>query len=194
MTGLRWTEEQFAAWARSNAGTVTVPLPKAGEVVEVLPSPGPGKAWMQLDDGTWRVVDVAESPPVAPERPRTGATSKAAPHYLPDLCRAAGLPVPHAEYRFAPPRRWRFDWCWPEHRVALEIEGGVWTQGRHTRGAGYIKDMAKYNQAAIMGWRILRYTPDQLLNAIADLKQILPDGQTVDVSLLIGNKLLPNKL
>ena len=59
------------------------------------------------------------------------------------LCRALKVPPPVAEHRFAPPRRWRFDWAWPDHMLALEIEGAVWTGGRHTRGAGYLRDMEK---------------------------------------------------
>lgn len=78
------------------------------------------------------------------------------------LCKRAKLPRPVAEFRFAPPRRWRFDYAWPADRVALEVEGGVWTQGRHTRGSGFVKDMEKYNAAAALGWRVLRTTPTQL--------------------------------
>jgi very-short-patch-repair endonuclease len=65
------------------------------------------------------------------------------------------------EYRFAPPRRWRFDYAWPDKKVAMEIEGGVWIRGRHTRGAGYIRDMEKYNMATKLGWRVFRFTPEQ---------------------------------
>ena len=71
---------------------------------------------------------------------------------------AAGLPPPVEEHRFAPPRRWRFDLAWPDRRLALEIEGGVWTGGRHVRGKGYEADCIKYNQAALLGWRVLRVT------------------------------------
>jgi hypothetical protein len=74
-------------------------------------------------------------------------------------CGVVGLPKPEREVRFSPPRRWRFDYAWPEYKVALEIEGGAWTKGRHTRGAGFIKDMEKYSEAAIMGWCVLRLTP-----------------------------------
>jgi hypothetical protein len=78
------------------------------------------------------------------------------------VCEAAGLPRPVPEFRFAPPRRWRFDWVFlsPDGGgVALEIEGGVWTKGRHTRPAGFIKDIEKYNAAAILGYRVIRSTP-----------------------------------
>lgn len=78
------------------------------------------------------------------------------------LLKMEQVPAPVAEHRFAPPRRWRFDYAWPEHRVALEVEGGVWTGGRHTRGAGFLKDMEKYNEAARLGWRVLRCTPSTL--------------------------------
>jgi hypothetical protein len=81
--------------------------------------------------------------------------------------KAAGLPAPIQEHRFAPPRRWRFDYAWPEQMVALEVEGGAFTQGRHTRGAGYVKDMEKYNEAALRGWVVLRVTPKQLSRAVS---------------------------
>lgn len=66
------------------------------------------------------------------------------------------------EFRFAPPRRWRFDWAWPEFKVALEVEGGAWTGGRHTRGKGFLNDMEKYNEAVCLGWRIIRVVPNDL--------------------------------
>ena len=65
-----------------------------------------------------------------------------------------------AEHRFCD-RRWRFDFACPSLMVAIEIEGGAYTGGRHTRGTGFIGDMAKYNQATMLGWRVLRYTPEQ---------------------------------
>lgn len=80
------------------------------------------------------------------------------------LCQAYNLPQPTSEYRFDPARRWRFDWAWPEKRLAVEQEGGVWTHGRHTRGAGYVRDLEKYNHAQLAGWRVLRFTPEQIGN------------------------------
>jgi hypothetical protein len=78
------------------------------------------------------------------------------------LLRAQKLPLPLTEHRFHSTRRWRFDYAWIEYRVALEVEGGVWIGGRHTTGAGFVKDMEKYNEAACMGWRIIRCQPKQL--------------------------------
>ncbi len=69
------------------------------------------------------------------------------------------------EYKFHPNRRWRFDYALPELKLAIEVEGAVWTNGRHTIGSGFIKDMEKYNTAASMGWTILRVTPDEKLTA-----------------------------
>lgn len=81
------------------------------------------------------------------------------------LLKGLSLPMPESEFRFAPPRRWRFDYAWPEHRVALEVEGGVFQGGRHTRGAGFLKDMEKYNEAAAKGWTVLRTVPRELCSA-----------------------------
>lgn len=78
-------------------------------------------------------------------------------------CAQNGLPTPTPEFKFAAPDRlWRFDWCWPELGVALEVEGGVWIQGRHSRGTGMLEDMLKYNSAALRGYSVYRVTPDQL--------------------------------
>lgn len=73
-----------------------------------------------------------------------------------------GLPEPIPELKFHPNRKWRFDFAWPTHGVALEVEGGVWSGGRHSRGSGFIKDMEKYNTAAQMGWKVLRCVPDDV--------------------------------
>lgn len=88
---------------------------------------------------------------------------------------AARLPAPTLEHRFAAPRRWRFDLAWPDRKVALEIEGGVWTGGRHTRPQGFLGDMDKYNRAAVLGWRIVRCTPSQARSGavLAVLAEIL---------------------
>lgn len=66
------------------------------------------------------------------------------------------------EHKFHPKRKWRFDYAIPEHKIALEVEGGVWTGGRHIRAQGFLGDMEKYNTATLMGWRVFRTTPDDL--------------------------------
>lgn len=84
----------------------------------------------------------------------------------------AGYGKPQPEYRFHPPRRWRFDLAWPEHRVAFEREGSTWQGGRHTSGKGYAADAEKYNQAAIDGWIVIRGTVDMIRSGLA-LSQLL---------------------
>ena len=78
-----------------------------------------------------------------------------------------GLPEPEREYRFAPPRRFRADFAYPDKMLLIEVEGGVWTRGRHTRGAGFTEDAKKYNLAAINGWRLLRFTGDMIKSGLA---------------------------
>lgn len=87
------------------------------------------------------------------------------PDLFAEWCEQRGFPRPVAEYRFAPPRRWRFDWAWPDLRIAVEQEGGVWTGGRHVRGKGYIGDMEKYSEASVRGWTLIRRTPQDLCTA-----------------------------
>ena len=85
------------------------------------------------------------------------------------------LPGWEKELRFHPTRKWRFDYAHPLYKIAIEIEGGVWVKGggRHTRGAGYIKDMEKYNQAVICGWQLLRFTPDQTAEMQDAVRELL---------------------
>jgi very-short-patch-repair endonuclease len=63
------------------------------------------------------------------------------------------LPLPEREYRFHPTRMWRFDFCWPQIKLAVEIEG----RGRHQTFAGFREDTCKYNEAVRLGWRVLRF-------------------------------------
>lgn len=69
------------------------------------------------------------------------------------------------EFQFHPTRKWRFDYAIPEHKIALEVEGGVWTGGRHTRPQGFLGDIEKYNTATLLGWRVFRTTPSDLLRS-----------------------------
>lgn len=80
------------------------------------------------------------------------------------LCKSFKISAPQQEVKFMDKRKFRFDFAWIDEKLAVEIEGGIWIQGRHTRGSGYVKDMEKYNLAAESGWRVLRFTPQQIKN------------------------------
>lgn len=119
------------------------------------------------------VVDTGQrsGPPATPPTGSLRPAVPAAPIYpLVGLCRSAGLPEPVPEYRFHPQRKWRMDYAWPMHRIAVEIDGGLWINGGHSRGVGRLRDMEKDRAATLLGWRTLRYAPDQLGQAIADLR------------------------
>lgn len=77
-------------------------------------------------------------------------------------CRDHGIDEPKREYKFCPHRDWKVDFAWVRHLIALEIEGGVWTGGRHVSPAGFLDDLQKYNELSLRGWRLLRATPDQV--------------------------------
>lgn len=81
--------------------------------------------------------------------------------------KAMKLPAPECQYRFHPTRRWTFDLAWPERLLYAEVEGGIWIRGRHTRGKGYEKDAEKYNEAALAGWRGLRFTTGHVTSGYA---------------------------
>ncbi|MBQ2371547.1 MAG: hypothetical protein II289_00060 [Bacteroidales bacterium] len=65
------------------------------------------------------------------------------------------------ELQFHPDRKWRFDYAFPSCKIAIEIDGAIWTLGRHNRPRGYLNDMEKLNTAASMGWLVLRFSTDE---------------------------------
>jgi very-short-patch-repair endonuclease len=72
--------------------------------------------------------------------------------------KAAKFPEPRREGKFHPTRTWRFDFSWPNRMLAVEVEGGTWQKSRHTTGSGFEKDCEKYNEAVMLGWKVLRVT------------------------------------
>jgi len=86
--------------------------------------------------------------------------------------RATGLPEPVREYRFVPGRLYRADFAWPNHKLLVEAEGGVFSRkgkggGWHQSVGGYLDDCRKYTLAALHGWRVLRYTAPEIRNGTA---------------------------
>lgn len=73
------------------------------------------------------------------------------------MWKTAGGPSFVPEHVFHPVRKWRFDFAWPEVKLAVEVEGGIWNSGRHNRPSGFIEDCVKYNAAVALGWRVLRF-------------------------------------
>jgi very-short-patch-repair endonuclease len=69
------------------------------------------------------------------------------------------IPDPIPEFKFHPTRKWRIDYAWPDVKLAVEIEGGAFCRGRHTRGAGFVADLEKYDALTEAGWALLRYQP-----------------------------------
>lgn len=101
---------------------------------------------------------------------------KHSPCIIKGFFKSHGIPTPEFEYIFAEElgRKWRFDICWPVYDtpkgqkfpyVAVEIQGGIFIQGRHSRGAAMLKEWEKLNAAACLGWRLLYCQPKDLLTA-----------------------------
>ena len=88
-------------------------------------------------------------------------------------CAALKIPAPVREFRFHSARRWKFDYAWPDLKIAVEQEGITYKRGdyraggRHTSISGFTKDLEKYNAATAAGWRVLRFLPGQIANGQA---------------------------
>ena len=90
------------------------------------------------------------------------------------LCHARRFPLPDAEWYFCRPRRFRFDFAWVPWKIAMEVNGGIWTKGRHSGGAGQLKDFEKMNLAAANGWRVIHCTPSTILTGFEFVERCLP--------------------
>jgi very-short-patch-repair endonuclease len=126
-----------------------------------------------------RVVgDIAPPPPPPP----TVAKESLAQQFE-RIWRICGGPELATEYRFHPTRRWRFDYAHLPSKIAIEINGGTWTHGRHTRGKGYLADRDKVNAATALGWRVFELGTGQVTVArvaqIVALAKEAQDGQNV---------------
>ena len=79
------------------------------------------------------------------------------------------------EFYFHPDRKWRADFHLIDKKILVEIEGGIWSGGRHTRGKGYLGDMEKYNAATMMGFQVIRFSTDQVKSghAIQQLEKMV---------------------
>ena len=105
--------------------------------------------------------------------------------------KALKLPAPVKEHRFHPTRQWRFDFAWPDLMLAAEVEGGTESHGqkrtirgkvitvksRHLTPSGFREDCKKYNEAARLGWRVLRFSGAMVNKgeAVQTIKELLGD-------------------
>lgn len=80
--------------------------------------------------------------------------------------RAAGIAF-EREYRFHQTRAWRFDFALPAAKLAIEVQGGVFTGGRHARGDGITNECEKVAAAVIAGWRVMPVTGAQVKSGAA---------------------------
>lgn len=99
-----------------------------------------------------RVLDSGDGQQLKP--PISGTSSSALAESFETIWRYLDGPGLVHEYRFHPERRWRFDYAHLASKVAIEIDGGVWTGGRHTRARGFLADAEKRNTAQALGWRV----------------------------------------
>ncbi len=78
----------------------------------------------------------------------------------------------HTEFKFDLFRRWKFDWCFPEIKLAIEYEGVFSAKSRHTTATGFTGDTEKYNSAQQQGWKVLRFTALNYLDLVIALDKI----------------------
>jgi len=100
--------------------------------------------------------------------------------------KALKLPAPVREYRFYPKRGWRADFAWPNEKLLVEYEGGIFARsmgkgqdyGWHQSVGRMLGDMEKYNKAAMMGFRVLRFTANHVKSgeAVNLIEQALKGG------------------
>lgn len=83
------------------------------------------------------------------------------------LAESSLLPVAHYRYDSADRRR-HFDFAWPEAKLAVEIQGGSFVNGRHIRPSGQAADFRKLNRAQAMGWVVLQANTPMLARGSAE--------------------------
>ena len=76
--------------------------------------------------------------------------------------KVCNLPIPIREFKFHPKRKWKSDFVWTEQKLIVEVEGGIFSNGRHTRGIGFQNDCEKYNSATCLGYRVIRVTAEHI--------------------------------
>jgi hypothetical protein len=100
------------------------------------------------------------------------------------------LPAHERNYRFHPTRKWEIDFAWPQFKIGLEIQGGIWgksaddkTGGAHGHPIGITRDMHKHNALLALGWSVYLFAPADVKNgkAVKHLESVL--GLAVTIAL-----------
>lgn len=76
--------------------------------------------------------------------------------------KAGGFPAVVREYLYAPPRKLRADFAFPDARLLVEVQGGIYTRKAHGSVTGVLADIDRLNAATLAGWRLIRVTPDMV--------------------------------
>ena len=78
------------------------------------------------------------------------------------------------EYKFCSDRGWRFDFCIPSLKIAIEFEGGIFMQhSGHNTSKHFTKDSDKYNRAAVLGYRVIRVTALNYTTVLKTLNEMI---------------------
>jgi very-short-patch-repair endonuclease len=160
-------------WAPEDVARVQKRISDRSERPRIVSAPVQATSISPKSPGT--VVGAARKKRVARELAQ--AKQQAAQDKFKRHCLAYGLPEPVAEYTFHPIRRFRWDFCWPEHKVAVEVQGGLWARGQakaaHAMPIGILRDYEKNNLGQEHGWSVLFFTPEQLRGALPQIKRVL---------------------
>lgn len=111
--------------------------------------------------------------------PRSVAVNRAAkmlPTWLALWCKCNGRDAV-AEHRFHAKRKWRLDFAIVDAKVGIELQGGLFIQGRHTQGAALLKEYEKLNAAQALGWRVGLFTPQQNIAAMDWLDSVFQESR-----------------
>lgn len=68
------------------------------------------------------------------------------------------------ECSIIPGRKFKFDFIFRKLKLAVEIQGGVWSGGAHGRPNGIVRDYEKLNLAVLHGWSVLQFDTKSIHN------------------------------
>jgi very-short-patch-repair endonuclease len=78
----------------------------------------------------------------------------------------------YTELSLIPKRKFRFDFVNKEAKVAVELNGQIWSKGGHSSGTGLMRDYEKTNLAQALGYVCFQLSNDMInerwLNIIAN--------------------------